>query len=152
MKDQKLIINQIDVKLGLFSATKSLNIPPGGWIYSIRKALHMSMRQLGNRMGITAQSVREIEIREKSGSISLNALKRVEDSLQMKLIYGIIPETGSLENMIEERATEIAGEIVRRASLTMRLDGDEITDEQIRMAISEKAAEISQKIPGYLWD
>ena len=79
-------------------------MPTAGWIYSIRQALGMSMRQLGNKMGITPQSVKEIEEREKSGTITLKVLRQFGQVLNLKLVYGFIPSDGSLEKIIEQRA------------------------------------------------
>ena len=61
----KLIIEQLDKKLELLYKINTLVIPAEGWIYSIRTALKMSLRQLGAKVGITSQSIKEIEQREK---------------------------------------------------------------------------------------
>ena len=107
MKTQKLILEQIDSKILKLKKLKDLSIPHSGWIYAIRQALGMSLRQLGNRMGITPQSVKENEMREKNGTISLNALRQFGKSMDMKLVYGFIPKEASLEKIIEKRASEI---------------------------------------------
>ena len=101
MKKQKLILDQVDRKIQEMNIPDSFVLPQAGWIYSIRQALGMSLRQLGKKLMITAQSVNEIEKREKNGSISLNVLRQFGSSLDMKLVYGFIPKTGSLEKMIE---------------------------------------------------
>jgi predicted DNA-binding mobile mystery protein A len=152
MKKQKLILDQVDRKIHEMKLPESFLIPGEGWIYSIRQALGMSLRQLGNRLKITAQSVKEIETREKNGTVSLNVLSQVSSSLDMKLIYGFIPKTGSLEKMIEKRALEIATEIVQRTSTSMSLEDQQNSEVRLRKAIQEKAAEIKQEMPRYLWD
>jgi len=93
MKKQKLIIEQLDNKISKFISLKDFIIPPEGWVFSIRTALGMSLRQLGKKVDITAQSVKEIETREKNGTISINVLKRVSHGLDMKFVYGFIPKT-----------------------------------------------------------
>ena len=103
MKTQKLILEQVDRKILKLKKLDDMSIPPSGWIYAIRQALGMSLRQLGERMGMTPQSVKENETREKNGTISLNALRRFGKSLDMKLVYGFIPGQDSLEKMIEKR-------------------------------------------------
>lgn len=130
----------------------SFVMPPAGWIYSIRQALGMTLRQLGNKLKITAQSVKEIENREKNGSVSLNVLRQVGSSLDMKLVYGFIPKTGSLEKMIENRALEIARDIVQRTSASMTLENQGNTEKRLQKAILEKAAEIKQEMPKFIWD
>jgi predicted DNA-binding mobile mystery protein A len=152
MNTQRLILEQIDRKIFLLKKAEDITIPPSGWVYALRQALGMSLRQLGKRMGITPQSVKEIEEREKSGTISINVLKQVGNSLGLKLIYGFIPEGKSLEEMIEKRAIEIAREIVSRTSVSMKLEDQGNSSKRIKKAIAEKAEEIKLEMPKYLWD
>ncbi len=152
MDKQKLILEQIDRKIFLLKRIENLTIPASGWIYAIRKALGMSLRQLGNKMGITPQSVKEIEVREKNGTISLNVLRQFGKSLDLKLVYGYIPKHESLEMIIEKRAEEIAREIVNRTSTSMKLEDQEINPKRIKKAISDKTKEIKLGMPKYLWD
>ncbi|MFZ4572193.1 MAG: mobile mystery protein A [Bacteroidales bacterium] len=152
MKKQKLILEQVDRRIKEVIILDSVVIPSEGWIYSIRNALGMSLRQLGKRLKITAQSVKEIEIREKSGTVSLAVLRQLGACLDMKLVYCFIPKTGSLEQMIENRAREIATEIVRRTSASMILEDQGNTETRLRKSILEKTIEIKQEMPKYLWD
>lgn len=152
MKKQSLILDQVDKKIQEMNLPESFVMPQEGWIYSIRQALGMSLRQLGGRLKITAQSVKEIENREKNGTVSLNVLCQVGSSLDMKLVYGFIPKTGSLEKMIEKRALEIANEIVQRTSASMTLEDQGNSEVRLHKAIREKAAEIKQEMPKHLWD
>ncbi len=154
MKDPKikLIIEQLDRKFDKLSDIEDLAIPTEGWINAVRIALKMSLRQLGARMGITAQSVKEIETREKLGTISLNSLKQVGNALDMRLIYGFIPKDKSLEIMIQKKALELAKEIVLRTSVSMVLENQENTMERIREAINDRAEQIKNEMPRYLWD
>ena len=152
MDKQKLILEQIDRKILQLKKIEDLTIPPSGWIYAIRQALGMSLRQLGNKIGITPQSVKEIEVREKNGTISLNVLRQFGKSLDLKLVYGFIPKHGSLEKIIEKRAEEIAREIVNRTSTSMKLEDQENNPKRIKKAIIDKTNEIKLEMPKYLWD
>ena len=152
MKKQKLILDQVDRRIKELLPLDSIVMPQAGWIYSIRLALGMSLRQLGKRLNITAQSVKELEQREKSGTVSLNVLRQVGASLDLKLIYCFIPKTGSLEKMIEKRALEIATEIVQRTSSSMILEDQENTEARLKQSILEKTSEIIREMPKYLWD
>ena len=152
MKKQKLILEQIDRKILQLKRLEDLTVPSNGWVYAIRQALGMSLRQLGNKMGITPQSVKEIEEREKNGSISLNVLKQFGKCLDLKLVYGFIPKQESLDSIIEKRATELAYEIVNRTSISMKLEDQENNPKRIKKAIIEKANEIKLEMPKYLWD
>jgi predicted DNA-binding mobile mystery protein A len=152
MKKQKLILDQVEKRIQELMLLDSIVIPHEGWIYSIRNALGMTLRQLGNRLNITAQSAKEIEEREKNGTVSLAVLRQVGVALDMKLVYGFIPKAGSLEKMIENRAKEIAEEIVRRTSASMVLEDQGNTETRLRKAIQEKTAELKHEMPRYLWD
>jgi predicted DNA-binding mobile mystery protein A len=151
LKD-KLLIEQLDRKFEKLSHIDDVLIPTEGWVYSVRKALKMTLRQLGAKMGITAQSVKEIEMREKVGSVSLNTLKEVGNALDMRLIYGFIPRDKTLEMMIEKKAYEIAETIVMRTSATMVLEDQKNTTERLKKAILERANELKNEMPKYLWD
>ncbi len=149
---QQLIIEQTDKKLAQFRHLDSIIVPQRGWIHTIRIALRMSLRQLGNRLKISPQSVKEIEERESSGSITIKGLKEVGAALDMKLIYGFIPIDQSIEDMIEKRANEVAQDIVLRTSNTMKLEDQENSSVRIQKAIANRAEEIKRKMPKYLWD
>jgi len=152
MSKQKLLIEQADRKLAVFKPLNSIIIPKEGWVHTIRIALKMSLRQLGNRLKISPQSVKEIEEREALGSITLKSLREVGTALEMKLVYGFIPVNQSIEEMIEKRAIEVAEEIVTRTSQTMQLEDQENSKERLEKAIKNRALEIKTKMPKFLWD
>jgi predicted DNA-binding mobile mystery protein A len=154
MKDPKvkLMIEQLDRKFEKLINIEDLVIPTEGWVNAIRHALKMSLRQLGARIGITAQSVKEIETREKLGTVTVNTLKQVGLALEMRFIYGFIPNDKSLEQMIQKKAFELAKEIVLRTSGSMLLENQENSVERIREAINDRAEQIKNEMPKYLWD
>ena len=149
---QHLLIQQTDKKLDAFKHLKEIVVPSKGWINTFRIALKMSLRQLGNRLRISAQSVKEIEEREASGTITLNSLRDAANSMDMKLVYGFVSKHDSLEEMIEKRAKELAAEIVMRTDTTMTLEDQQNSNERIKKAIAQKTAEIKFEMPKYLWD
>src|SRR5579872_5927582 len=104
---QRIVIEQADRKLLLLKPLMKVPVPQRGWVHSIRAALKMSLRQLGSRLNISAQSVKEIEEREANGSITLRSLREVANALDMKLVYGFVPKEESIEKMIEKRADEM---------------------------------------------
>jgi predicted DNA-binding mobile mystery protein A len=149
---QQLLIDQTVRKLKPFHLLNDVVIPPKGWIHTIRTALKMSMRQLGNRMKFSAQNIKQMEEREASGTITLNSLNEVARALDMKLVYGFVSKHQTLEDMIENRAQEIARQIVMRTNTTMALEDQQNTEERIRKAIAQKTLEIKNEMPKYLWD
>ena len=152
MKTKKLIREQLDNKIARFKDLENVVIPPQGWIYSIRQGINMSLRQLGQRMSITPQSVKEIEEREKNGTISIKVLKQTAAALDMKFVYGFIPKEKTLEGMIQKRAEKLARSIVERTSNQMDLEDQKVTSERLKKAIKDKAAELKDETPKLLWD
>lgn len=152
MKKREIIRKQLDDKLLSFRKAGAVTPPASGWIYAFRFALNMSLRQLGQRLSITPQSVKEIEEREKNGTISLKVLRQVAAALNMKFFYGFIPENDTIEGIIEKRALELAEKIVERTSIHMNLEDQAVSDARLKEAIAEKAKEITNDLPKMLWD
>ena len=73
-------------------------------------------------------------------------------ALDMRLIYGFIPNDKSLDQMIQRKAFELAKEIVLRTSESMILENQENTMERIKEAIKDRAEQIKNEMPKYLWD
>ena len=135
-----------------FASLQKVAPPPTGWIKAIRNAIGMSMLQLGKRLSITKQSVQDIERREKDGSISIKALREAARALDMQLIYGFVPNDGSLEALIDRKAKELATQIVQRTSNSMKLEDQENSKQRIEKAIDERATIIKNEMPKTLWD
>lgn len=152
MGKKSLQIQQLNGKMLAFANLQKVTPPPTGWVKAIRTAIGMSMLQLGNRLSITKQSVQDIERREKDGSITIKALKETAKALDMQLVYGFVPNDGSLEALIDRKAKELATHIVQRTSNTMKLEDQENTKQRIEKAIEERAAIIKNEMPKTLWD
>ena len=148
----KFFLDETQGKLNPFSVLKSEIKPDNGWVNAIRVSIKMSLRQLGERLHITPQGVRDLEKREKEGAITINTLKEVGRVLDMDLVYGFISRHNSLEDMIEERAKEIAEEVILKTEQTMQQDNLRKSENEIKKAIQQKTYEISSKMPTNLWD
>ena len=152
MDKRAIIRNQLDDKINRLQTALEV-IPPGsGWIHAIRYGINMSLRQLGQKLSITPQSVKEIEEREKQGTISLIVLRRVAQALNMRFVYGFIPNDQTLDGMIEKRAKEMAEILVNQASIHMSLEDQGLSEDKLQRAVDHKAREIRDKVPKTLWD
>lgn len=152
MGKKSLQIQQLNGKMLAFASLQKVAPPPTGWIKAIRNAIGMSMLQLGNRLSITKQSVQDMESREKDGSISIKALREAARALDMQLVYGFVPNDGSLEALIDRKAKELATQIVMRTSNSMKLEDQENSKQRIEKAIQERAFAIKTEMPKTLWD
>ena len=150
--NKSLSLEQLDKKMQKIALIKTIQIPSKGWINTIRLTLNMSLKQLGKKLNITSQSVNEIESREADKKITLEKLNEVANALDLKFVYGFIPKDGSLSKMIEKRALEIAQQIVLKTSHTMALEDQQNNPKRINKAIKDRAQQIINEMPKYLWD
>jgi predicted DNA-binding mobile mystery protein A len=152
MNTKKLKIEQLEVKLKVYTSVASVAIPPTGWIKAVRLTLGMTLQQLANRISITKQSVLEMEKREIEGTISIKSLRETARALDMELVYGFVPKDGSLEALIDRKAHELAAKIVLRTSNTMKLEDQENSEIRLKRAIEERTMLLKHEMPKILWD
>jgi predicted DNA-binding mobile mystery protein A len=152
MGNKSLQIQQLQQKMLSYSSLGKVAPPPTGWIKAVRTALGMSLQQLSNRLSKTKQSIQEIEQREKEGSITIKTLRETARALDMQLVYGLVPKDGTLENLIERKAIDLATQIVMRTNNTMKLEDQENTKQRIEKAITERTIAIKTEMPKSLWD
>lgn len=152
MNKKSLLIQQLSRKMTVFGSMQQTAVPPSGWIRTVRNALGMSLQQLGKKLSITRQSVQEMEQREQDGTITLKSLKEVAKAMDMQLVYAFVPVDGTLEDLIERKATALARQIVMRTSNSMKLEDQQNSTERLEKAIQERANTIKNEMPKILWD
>lgn len=149
---RKLLIEQLDQKLQPFSETRKLLVPERGWVNTIRTTLNMTMAQLGTKLSITRQGVQKMENSEANGTITLNSLKDTANAMDLKLVYGLVPKNGTINDLIQIKAEKLARKIVLRTNQNMKLEDQGIGDEKIAKNIKELADEIKREMKKSLWD
>ena len=152
MDKKKLQLEQLESRITKLSPARNTQNPSTGWIRAIRLALGMPLQQLADKLKITKQSVYEIEMREKEGSVTLKTLRESAKALDMELVYGFVPKEGSLEKHIDKKANLLAKKIVDRTSNTMKLENQGNTSQRLKKAIEERKSIIKRELPKALWD
>ena len=152
MPTKTLQSQQINSKMLAFAAIQNVAMPPSGWIYAIRFALGISAQQLANKLSVTRQAIKQFENNEKNGTITVKSLREAARAMDMQFVYALIPIDGSLEQLIDRKAKELATQIVLRTSNTMKLEDQENTKERIEKAIEERTIAIKNEMPKALWD
>jgi predicted DNA-binding mobile mystery protein A len=152
MAKKSLQLQQLNEKMVLFASLKKVAMPPTGWIKAIRTAIGMSLQQLGNKLSVSKQAVLDMEKREKEGSVTIKSLKEIARAMDMELVYGFVPKDGSLDALIEKKATELATQIVMRTANTMKLEDQANSKKRIETAIKERTMVIKNEMPKILWD
>ncbi len=148
----KLLIAQLDEKLILFKEAEKILVPSKGWINTIRTSLNMTREQLGMKLNLTKGGIQKIEEREATGQITLNKLKDAGRALNMKFIYGFVPEDGTIENLINLKAEKLARKIVLRTNQNMKLEDQAISEKKIEESINDLADELKREMSKSLWD
>lgn len=152
MAKKSLQLQQLNEKMLRFAFLQKVAMPPTGWIKAIRTAIGMSLQQLGNKISVSKQAVLDMEKREKEGSITIKSLKEIARAMDMELVYGFVPKDGSLDALIERKATELATQIVMRTANTMKLEDQANSKKRIETAIKERSSAIKNEMPKILWD
>lgn len=152
MNKRMKAVADLEEKFNEINALRDVATPPTGWLRLVRQSLGMTLHQVAVKLGISKQSVREMESRELTGAITLKRLREAAEAMEMNLVYGFVPKDGSVENLIERKARELATEIVEKASVTMRLENQENAPERIHRAIEERAEDLKRQLPKMLWD
>jgi len=110
------------------------------------------MRQLANRMNVSRQNISLLEKREAEGTITLNSLRELGESMELRLVYGFVSQYESLQVMIDKKAEDAAKQIVLRTNNTMILEDQKVDETILRENIHALAEEIKRELPKYLWD
>ncbi|QMW01707.1 mobile mystery protein A [Spirosoma foliorum] len=146
--DRKLIREQLDQKLKTQLAAFYTD---QGWIKLIREALGMSTQQLAKRVGIDQSRISRLENAEIDGDLKLSSLKKIADALDMQFVYGFVPKN-SLESMVREQARKIALKRMGRVNHTMRLEEQELTNDEKMKSFDDLVQKILIENPKDFWD
>lgn len=102
--------------------------PKEGWVRTIRKSLGMSGTQLAERLGLSRNRISVLERKEVEGDVTLTQLRELAEQLNCNFTYAIIPKK-PIEEIIEDRATEIATQSLDTNDQNMFLEAQSIDKE-----------------------
>ena len=128
----------------LSQAARTLAPPAKGWIRSIRDALGMSARELGERLGVSPSTVLRTESHEVFGSVNLSTMSRYAEALECDLVVALVPKR-PLGEHVSEQALAIARRRVEKTQHTMQLEAQGLSEEQLEMLIRRDAERIASQ-------
>lgn len=128
-----------------------MQMPPRGWIYTIRTTLGMTLTQLGRRLDISPQAIAQLEKREAEGQITVSRLREALGAMGIKSTHSVFSST-SLQTIIQQQAERKAREIIMRASQSMSLENQKNSNKRLSLAIREKTRQLEETLPSSLWD
>jgi predicted DNA-binding mobile mystery protein A len=148
-RNRRLARQRLDSRLTVLPSADKFAVPRRGWLRAVRDALGMTGSQMAARMGITPQSVGDLERSEAQGSIRLSTLRRAAEALDCTLVYAIVPRR-PLQEMVRDRARARARRELGYIDRTMELEDQAVDqvgfDERIADYIRENIRETE------LWD
>lgn len=150
--EKDLNIQQLDETISHLDKSTLTSTPTNGWINTIRNALGMSARTLGERIGLSQPRIALMEKGEVDGSISIKTLEKAAQGLGCRVIITLIPENGTLQGMREKQALKKALQINQYTELHMELE-EQATEVNFReQTIKKLADDYLKKWPRDFWD
>lgn len=129
----------------------NIQMPPEGWIRTLRKALNMSDAQLARRLEVTRSMVNKTEISELQGAITVRTMQKFAAAMGCKFVYTIVPDSG-VENLILKQANKKAIAIVNTTNDHMALEDQALSQEDVAYEIDRITQEYFKNTPHDLWD
>jgi predicted DNA-binding mobile mystery protein A len=115
-------------------AAPALAVPRGGWLRAVRESLAIPSEVLGRRLALNGRTVRRIELNERDGVIQMDTLARAAEALGCDLVYALVPRR-PLEQMVGDRALELAVTELARVDHTMALEDQSTGPDQERAEV-----------------
>jgi len=137
---RRLRLGQLERTLRPFLETKGLSRPQRGWLRAIREATGVTVREMAKRLRKSPSIVIYLEKSEAEDRISLGNLRAAADALGCRLVYALVPKSGSIQELSEQRARAKASENVRAVEHTMALE------DQAVGGLQEKIEEETKRI------
>ncbi len=141
---------QLDAKLSALRDRHLPIRPDQGWLRTIREALGMSLRQLGERTDMTKASVAQMERREAEGNITLNSIRKLASAMEADVHYFVVPRRG-LEAAVKDRAGFLARQLVKEVADSMALEDQGTSEDRLRELIEHHTKRLLED-QAALWD
>ena len=110
----------------------------------------MNVRQMAERIGITQQSATSLEKNEADYAITLKSLRKAAEALDCRLVYALVPNEGSLWDIVRKQALRKARDIVDPVDHSMMLEAQDVGDKQEKT--DQLADELARTPDTKLWD
>jgi len=142
---------QLTDALGEFSSSRSSSPPGGGWVRAIREALGMTQAQLAVRLGISRQSLQGLERAEANRRITLDSLDRLAKAMDCRLVYALVPEKGSLDDVRTRQAQVLADALLKSTEHSMTLEAQGVSARESKRQRELLADSLLRGSPRKLW-
>lgn len=140
----------LDLKIKALTTRPNLK---KGWIKTVRSALGISTRQLAELMGVTVNSVTQLENGETKKTASLKSLTKAADAMDCELVYTIVPKlpNQSFDEVLDKKALALAKKIAAGVPHTMKLEMQEVDRNITEDQIKNLAQDLKKDLDMRLW-
>lgn len=145
---RKIKAKQIEAEV---SELSKLSRPSTGWVKTIREALGMNTRQLGNRCNVSSERIIRIEADELEGRTTLATLEKTAKAMNCKLVYAFVPNDEIIK-FIEQTAEDKAEMQLMQTSHHMALEDQKTSIKSRNDQIEILKEEILKNNIKYIWD
>lgn len=149
-RHRRTMRDQLDKTFTQLSSLKTLQPPVKGWLRSIREALGMSGKQLGERLAVSQPRVVQIEKDELSGSLTLKTMRQAAAAMDCVFVYAVVPRI-SLKETIRQQARKVAAQSLSRTSHTMLLEDQMVSNDEQQKMLEDKIDDLIRNIPNDFW-
>lgn len=149
-KHRRTMRDQLDKTFAQLTNLKTLQPPVKGWLRSIREALGMSGKQLGERLEVSQPRVVQLEKDELSGALTLKTMRQAAEAMDCVFVYAVIPRT-SLEDTMHRQARKVAAKRLSRTSHTMLLEDQMVSNDEQQKMFEAKVEDLMHNIPNDFW-
>ncbi len=154
MNIQNTIIQQYQRFVDRASLSSAdLNLPPEGWLRTMRKALGMSGAQLARKMGVSRALVSQAESNEVSGNVTMKTMQTMAEAMGCRFVYAVLPPKGKeTEDVIFVQALKKARALVERTDAHMALENQSLSEDERKKQINRLAQRLAIEIASDFWN
>ena len=149
-KHRRVMRDQLDKTFEQLSKIKGMQPPVKGWLRSIREALGMSGKQLGERMDVSQPRVVQMEKDEVSGAVTLKTMRQAAEAMDCVFVYAMVPRV-SLDETIRQQAKKVAERRLSRTSHTMLLEDQLVSNDERAKMLEAKIDDLVRELPKDFW-
>jgi predicted DNA-binding mobile mystery protein A len=149
-KHRRTMRDQLDKTFAQLSSLKTLQPPVKGYLRSIREALGMSGKILGERLDVSQPRIVQLEKDELSGGLTLKTMRQAAEAMDCVFVYAVVPRI-SLEETLRQRARIVAAKRLSRTSHTMLLEDQMVSNDEQQKMFKDKVEDLIRSIPNDFW-
>lgn len=130
-----------------------LNLPPEGWLRTMRKALGMSGAQLARKMGVSRALISQAESNEVSGNVTMKTMQTMAEAMGCRFVYAVLPPKGKeTEDIIFAQAMKKARTLVERTDVHMALENQSLSEAGREKQLNRLAQRLAIEMASGFWN